>query len=332
MEKLLQENMIYNELGNTGMKVSLLSFGGSQLVNNTNEEEAIETVHEALCCGINYIDTAPWYGFGKAEVILGKALRDVPRESYYLATKVGRYLPQKEYMFDFSYKRTLLSVEESLKRIGVDYFDVIQVHDLEFASNPEIIINETLPALQKIKAAGKAKFIGVTGYSLQALQTVLDKSKIHIDTVLSYCRCTPFDQSLLEYLPYFKAKNLGIINAGILGMGLLTNREIPNWHPVIEPIKISCRNAALYCQEIGIDIAKLAAQYAFNVPNIDTHLIGMSKLRDLRNNLTTLNNKPTSDEEDALKEIIDRFFKPLKQTHWENVEVERYRKALKEKS
>lgn len=332
MEESMKGRMIYNELGSTGMNVSLLGFGGAQLIHSIDEAEAIKTVHEAISHGINYIDTAPWYGFGKAEMILGNALKSIPRDSFYLATKVGRYLPDYKNMFDFSYKRTLSSVEESLERIGVDYFDIIQVHDLEFASSPEIIINETLPALQKIKENGKAKFIGITGYSLQALEKILGKSKIQIDTVLSYCRCTPFDHSLFEYLPYFKEKNLGIINAAILGMGLLTDNDIPNWHPVIEPIKSACKNAAEYCKANETDLAKLAIQYAFSLPNIDTHLIGMSNVTELRRNLIAFYNNPTSKEKAILKEIMNRFFKSLKQTHWENIEVEKYWSRTLEKS
>lgn len=89
--------------------------------------EAIATVHKALKAGINYIDTAPYYGQGRSEEVLGMALKDVPRSAYYLATKVGRYNATFEGMFDFSAKKTRESVEKSLKLLGLDYVDIIQV-------------------------------------------------------------------------------------------------------------------------------------------------------------------------------------------------------------
>jgi L-galactose dehydrogenase len=113
--------------------------------------------------GINLIDTAPWYGHGKAETVLGEALKGIPREAYILNTKVGRYLPDPMDMFDFTAERVTKSVDESLARLGVDYIDIIQVHDPEFAPFVDIIVEETLPALVKLQEAGKVKMIGMTG-------------------------------------------------------------------------------------------------------------------------------------------------------------------------
>ncbi|KAK2570302.1 L-galactose dehydrogenase [Acropora cervicornis] len=193
------KKMKYKALGETGLTVSNLSFGASSLgsvFRETNDAESIRVVHHAIKSGINYIDVAPWYGHGKAETVLGKALKDVPREAYYIATKVGRYQPEFLKMFDFSAERTLQSVDESLKRLGVEYLDIIQVHDMEFASSLDIIINETLPALEK------------RSYSING--TVLERSKVNIDTVLSYCRCCLHDTELLDYKEYFKEQGVDI--------------------------------------------------------------------------------------------------------------------------
>ncbi|KFM61768.1 General stress protein 69, partial [Stegodyphus mimosarum] len=97
--------MIYKSFGSTGLKVSVLGLGGSELAlcyGISEEQEGINTVLEAVKSGINYIDTAPFYGHGKAEKVLGKALKNIPRDTYYLATKVGRYGPELQNMFDFS--------------------------------------------------------------------------------------------------------------------------------------------------------------------------------------------------------------------------------------
>lgn len=156
-------HMEYRQLGNTDMQVSYLGFGASSLgsvFRATNDAEACEVVKTALQCGMNYIDTAPWYGHGKSEKVLGRALKDIPRQVYYIATKVGRYNPDPAEMFDFSYARTLASVDESLEKLGLSYVDLIQAHDVEFAPSIDVVLNETLPALQKVKEQGKARYIG----------------------------------------------------------------------------------------------------------------------------------------------------------------------------
>ncbi|TOF86272.1 hypothetical protein CGJ15_25265, partial [Vibrio parahaemolyticus] len=185
------KKMAYRQLGNTDMKVSLMSLGGGPLggiYGHNTEKECIETVHLALKSGINYIDTSPFYGNGRSEEIIGKALKGVPRSSYYIATKVGRYELAIERMFDFSGERVEKSVDKSLKLLGLDYVDVIQVHDLEFADNIDIVLKETLPALQKVVKQGKARYIGITGYPVYLLKEVVEKSNVKIDVVLSYAR------------------------------------------------------------------------------------------------------------------------------------------------
>ena len=84
------------------------------------------------------------------------------------------------------------------------------MHDLEFAPNIDIVLNECLPALEKVKKAGKARFIGITGYPMEIYRKVLERSSVHIDTALSYCHLTMLDTSLLKLLPYLKVRHLGM--------------------------------------------------------------------------------------------------------------------------
>lgn len=149
--------MHYRTLGATGVQVSALAYGGSSLgsaFRAIDEAEGIRSVHVALDHGINLIDTAPYYGATTAETVLGKALKTVARERYILATKVARYGPEQK-DFDFSAARVTRSVDESLARLGVDYVDFIQVHDMEFGDLDQIV-NETIPALRAVQASGKA--------------------------------------------------------------------------------------------------------------------------------------------------------------------------------
>lgn len=222
--------MQYRDLGKTGLKVSTLSFGASSLgavFHDIDEADAIRAVHVCIERGINFIDVSPFYGLTKAETLLGKAIKTVPRDKYIMATKVGRY-GQDMKDFDFSAARVTASVDESLKRMGLSHIDVIQCHDIEFVSLDQIV-NETLPALRKLQETGKVRFIGVTGLPLKALRYVVKRAEV--DVILSYCHYELNDTSLMELVPTLKSRGVGVISASPLGMGLLSNRGTPSWHP-----------------------------------------------------------------------------------------------------
>ncbi|HID24067.1 MAG TPA: aldo/keto reductase, partial [Planctomycetaceae bacterium] len=155
--------MEYRELGKTGVKVSVVSFGASSLGQEFRQvdiHEAMRAVHVALDCGMNLIDTSPYYGRGMSEVLLGVTLRGIPRDRYLLGTKLGRYDVGH---FDFSAKRVVESIDVSLHRLGVDYLDYILCHDIEFVDMSQIV-EETLPAIRKVQEQGKVRFVGVSGY------------------------------------------------------------------------------------------------------------------------------------------------------------------------
>jgi L-galactose dehydrogenase len=279
--------MKYRTLGKTGMKVSALSLGASSLgggvFRNVEESEAIRTVELAFDLGINFIDVSPFYGLTRAEAVLGKALRNIPRDGYYLATKVGRYGNEE---FDFSAKRVTASVDESLRRLGVDYVDIIQAHDIEYGDLQQVV-EETLPALRGIQEAGKARLVGVTGYPLHIFEHILRYSEI--DTILSYNHYSLNDTTLLNLLPILEERDIGIISASPLSQGLLSNRGTPQWHPASAEVKKVCAEAASYCREQGSDIAKLALQFSLRNPAISTTLVGTADPNNLRNNVAWLN-------------------------------------------
>ncbi|CAD6996161.1 unnamed protein product [Ceratitis capitata] len=144
--------MEYRKLGRTGLQVSKVSLGTatlSDLYGDLDLNEAIEMVHKAVRSGINYIDTAPYYGQGRAEEVLGMALKSVPREAFYISTKVARYEKDLVKRFDYSAKRTRESVEKSLKLLGLDYVDVIQIHDVDMANDLDVV-NECLPEWKEL--------------------------------------------------------------------------------------------------------------------------------------------------------------------------------------
>jgi L-galactose dehydrogenase len=272
----------YRTLGKTGLKVSALSFGASSLggvFKPVDESVAIRTVHTALDLGINFIDVSPFYGYTKAEQVLGKALKGIARDRYYLATKVGRYGDAE---FDFSAERTIASVDESLCRLGVGYVDIIQSHDNEYGDLTQVV-NETIPALRQIQKQGKARFVGVTGYPLKIFRTILGRTDV--DTVLSYNHYSLNDTTLSELLPWLSQKGTGIINASPVSQGLLTNHELPAWHPAPEEVRKACASAAQYCRRLGADIAKLAMQFSVSNPGIHTTLVGTANPVNMEKNV-----------------------------------------------
>jgi L-galactose dehydrogenase len=276
--------MKYRPLGRTGLQISCLSYGASPLgsvFEKIHEPDGIRTVHTALDLGINFIDVSPFYGLTVAETVLGKALATVRRDRYYLATKVGRYGHEMK-DFDFSAARVTRSVDESLERLGVDYVDLIQCHDIEFGSLQQVI-DETLPALRKVVAAGKARFVGITGLPLKVFPAVLDKAPV--DTILSYCHYSLNDTALAGLIPDLERRGVGIISASPLSMGLLSNRGAPNWHPAPQEVRAACAKAAAFCREKGTDIAKLAVQFAVAEPRIATTLVGTASPENITNNV-----------------------------------------------
>ncbi len=263
--------MEYRDLGRTGLKLPVLSFGASSLGQEfrpVDINEALRAVRVALDLGMNFIDTSPYYGRGMSEVLLGIALRGVPRDSYILGTKLGRYDAQH---FDFSAKRVVESIDVSLHRLGVDYLDIILCHDIEFVEMAQIT-DETLPALRKIQAQGKVRFIGVSGYPMKIFRYVLDRAPL--DVILSYNHYTLQNTMLADLVPYLKSKRTGIMNAAPFSARLLTNAPLPAWHKATPQVRAICRQAADHCRKVGVDIAQLALQFAIQHPDMATCITG----------------------------------------------------------
>jgi L-galactose dehydrogenase len=277
--------MQYRTLGQTGLKVSALGFGGSSLgavFHPINEADGIRTVHVALDHGVNFIDTSPYYGITKAETVLGKALKEIRRNRYYLGTKVGQYA---DGVFDFSAERVTQSVDESLARLNVSYVDVIQCHDIEFADVNQVV-DETIPALHKLKQSGKVRYVGITGLGLNVLKLAIDRAPAGaIETILSFCHYELNDTSLESLIPQLKSAGIGIINASPTGMGLLTERGAPAWHPASETIKAGCRRAVEFCHQRGWNIVELAIQFSISHPDLATTLVGTADPKNMLDNI-----------------------------------------------
>jgi L-galactose dehydrogenase len=293
-------------LGKTGLQVPVLSFGASSLgqeFRSVTLDEALKSVRVALDCGLNFIDTSPFYGRGMSEVLLGVALKGVPRDSYTLCTKLGRYDLQH---FDFSAKRVAESVDVSLHRLGTDHIDIMLCHDIEFVEMQQIV-DETLPALRKIQQQGKVCFIGFSGYPMKIFRFILGQTDV--DVALSYNQYTLQNTRFAdEIVPLLKQRGIGAMNAGPFSARLLTNAPLPKWLKEPEDVKAAARRAAELCAERGSDIAKLALQFSCANPDIATTIAGSANPENIRNWAKWLA-EPLDQE--LLREVQE-IFRPVK--------------------
>lgn len=208
--------MKYRTLGRTGFKVSEVSLGGAGLAGRDPEraqESATSIVRRAAELGINYIDTAPYYG--KSEELLGPALASVDHK-FYVATKLG--LVPKD--FDYTSDSVLASIERSLKRLGLDKLDVAQIHEVNHAGWERITDpGGALEGLRKAQDRGLCDKIGVTGRAIPLLTRLAETDEF--DTLLFYHDYHPCQQKAAEELiPAAAAHHMGIVAATVLAGGL----------------------------------------------------------------------------------------------------------------
>ena len=314
--------MRYKELGKTGMKISHLCFGASSLgsvFRSTKEAESLEAVEAAIEGGINFIDVSPYYGHYKAETVLGKALKRIPREKYYLSTKVGRYGKDGVNTWDYSAKRATESVQESMERLGIDHIDLINVHDIEFQANMDgglqKVVDETLPALVELKKKGLVGHVGITDLQLENLKWVVEHSEEGtVESILNFCHYCLNDDKLTDFIDFFESRGIGIINASPLSMGLLSQRGVPDWHPAPKPLVEACAKAAQRCAEKNYPIERLAIQYAVSNPHIAGTLFSSANPDNVKRNIQWANEEP---DWELVKEVQD-IIGDQKRVSWAN--------------
>lgn len=279
--------MEYRKLGRTDLHLSLLGFGSSPLggaYGSISPAEGTRAVHLAVDRGINFFDSSPYYGQTLAETRLGEALKG-RRQKIVLATKCGRYGLEN---FDFSAKRVLTSMDESLQRLQTDYVDLLQVHDLEFGDVQQII-DETLPAMRLLQQQGKARYIGITGYPLNVIRRVAESAPV--DSILSYCHYNLMNIRLDEVLTTFaREQGVGLINAAALHMGILTEAGPPAWHPAPPEVKEAGRKAAQFCSRHGLDIADVSMRFSLDHPYVSSTLVGLGTTQQVEASLNILEN------------------------------------------
>lgn len=310
--------MRYNLLGNTGLSVSTLSFGASSLggvFHEIDEKKAIEAVHVALSLGINYIDVAPAYGGTLAETILGKALKEVPRNTYFISTKVGKNTNSNAYgsdTFNYSEEGIRRSLDESSKRIGVDYFDLVLLHDIEYNNrqHTDWALNEGIQTLNVLKSEGRIGATGIGMYPVDLWKEVLESCVI--DVALTHNLYCIHDTRLLSLLPIAKKRGVGIINASPFASGLLTSKGAPSWHPANTFQRTLFAKAAAFCKKNGVDISTLALQFSAQNPEITTTMFSSANAETIKQNVNWFSEPINFELLQKLQEILA----PISNQNW----------------
>ncbi|MGA9595455.1 MAG: aldo/keto reductase [Acidimicrobiia bacterium] len=281
----------YRPLGNTGLDVSELSIGGAAAGNEYGEIEtarAVDAVRFAIDSGLNYVDTSPFYGDTLSERRLGEALRDGYRERVILATKAGRYGKSVEGAFDYGYDRILRSWEESSERLATDYIDLYQLHDVEFVPQEEIV-DQAWPAMVRLRDEGKVGHIGITGYPVRHLAQLAGDLDPTPETILTYCHYDLLNTSFDDWLlPTVRELGIGVINASVTHMGVLTESGAAGWNPAPAAIHRVGREVCEYVRSRGARITDVALRFALAHPYIATTCVGMKSVDEVKQNLEVL--------------------------------------------
>lgn len=305
-----------NLLGRTGLSVSALSFGASALggvFRPVEESEAVRTVHAALEAGINYFDVAPAYGGGRSETVLGKALKGIDRSRYVLSTKVGKYTDPEHYgndTLDYSESRIRRSLDESAERLGVDYFDIIHIHDVEYQGRARLdqALTEGLETVHALKREGRIGAVSFGIYPMDLWHRIFAEHPI--DAALVHNHYCLNDTRLLSLLPISQAKGIGIINASPFASGLLTERGPADWHSAGPADRAIFRRAADLCASRGVSISGLAFQFATSNPDIPTTMFSTASPTSLARCLGWLGKPPdpqlVSDVREVLLPVLDK--------------------------
>lgn len=301
--------MRYKRLGRTGLNVSVIGFGASPLGNvfsDVTSQAVMRAVQSAVEHGINFFDVSPYYGATVAEARLGEALEG-KRNGILLATKCGRYGAES---FDFSAGTIVRGFEESLRRLKTDYVDLLQAHDIEFGEI-EQVLDETIPAMLRLKEQGKVRSIGLTSYWPGLLARVAAETEV--DCLLNYCHGNLFvDDMSVELVPFIEQSGVGLLNASPLHMGLLAEMPVPSWHPAPTEVREAARQVRLACQSFGIDAGTLGLRLCLDQRAVASTLVGISSEAEVDAACAALDWTPTGE----LLEAIERIVEPVRNVVW----------------
>jgi D-threo-aldose 1-dehydrogenase len=272
------------------------------LFTAVSEEDAVATVEAAWDEGWRYFDTAPHYGLGLAEERLGRALRDKPRDSYVLSSKVGRLLVPSDSPapddqgyevttdlrreWDFSRDGVLRSIEDSLRRIGTDRLDVVFVHDPD--DHFEEALRTAFPTLAALRDEGVIAAIG-SGMNQSEMLTRFVR-ETDLDVIMLAGRYTVLDPDALDdVLPACLDNDVQVIAAGVFNSGLLSQaRPAPdatfNYVPAPAALRQKAEQLADVCESHGVTLPAVALQFPLMHPAVAGVVVGCRNAEEVRTN------------------------------------------------
>lgn len=296
-------------LGRTRLRVTRMGLGSAPLGNlytPVDELQAQQVVEAAYERGIGFYDTAPLYGYGLAESRLGGVLRAKPRDSFTIATKVGRLLqegrepdpsqffegepfyvgtPAVAPVFEFSYEGVLRSLEESLARLGLDRVDVVHIHDPD--DHHDEAVAGAFRALARLRSEGVIGAVGCGMNQAEMLARLAEEADF--DCFLLAGRYTLLDQSgLTRLLPICAARGIAIIIGGVYNSGLLADPRPGarfNYTPAPEHLVERARRLAAVCENHGTSLKAAAVQFPFGHSAVASVLVGCRTVAELEESL-----------------------------------------------
>ena len=288
--------MRYTMLGKTELKVSQATIGtwaiGGAGWGDVNKKESMEAIETMIERGVNLIDTAPFYGLGESEKIVGEVIRD-KRDDIVLLTKAGTGWNEKGVPFKRSdYKSILKDCEESLQRLKTDYIDLYLIHWPDEVTP----IEEMMDAMNKLKQDGKIRFIGASNFSKEE---VLESEKYVSFDVLQH----PYSmvaQDFRELLTWAHENNIGTMSYGSLGAGILTGsiREMPkfseddmrlNFYDYFKEPKFSkvmqlVKRLDVYAEKYNVPVSQVTINWNTQSGFLDTILMGVRNKKEAEEN------------------------------------------------
>lgn len=292
-------------VGRTELEVTELGFGtvALGLLDDADEQLGFAAIAEGLERGVRLFDTAPYYGNGRAELRLGRALKDVPRSDYQLVSKVGRIVEAEDEArpnawqppFDYSYDGVMRSFETSQRRLGVDRLDALMLHDIGAVTHgdrhPDLFrtaMESGYRALSELKAAGDVTAIGIGVNEWQVLEEAMGAADF--DVFLLAGRYTLLEQTSLDsFLPMCAVKGVSVFVGGPFNSGILAKGPHPgvwyNYAPASEEILDRVRRIEAICNSHNVPLPTAALRFPVVHPVVASVVFGPRTAAELDTNV-----------------------------------------------
>ncbi len=312
--------MEYRKLGNTGPEVSAISLGtwvfGGDCWGEVDDSQSVRVVEDAVEKGINLIDTAPIYGNGRSEEVVGRAIRD-KRDGVIIATKYGLEQKGRSIKPNSSADFVRKEAENSLRRLGVETIDLYQCH----WPDPDTPFDETFGEVEKLVKEGKVRYVGVSNFNREATEQALEIAPLASNQV----QYSLFDREIeKELMPFCEEKNISILSYGSLGGGILTGKykEPPTfpkgdvriffYQYYKEPFWSKAKELVSALEDIAgkreVPTSDVAINWVLSRREVTSCIVGCRTPEQLRQNLKAADWKLNGEELAGIREEYDRIF------------------------